>query len=238
MHILGAISEFERARIAERVRAGLARVRRERRRLGRPPVQISADAVESVKGLPVREAARRLPVDCSPREPLVTGTRGVQHRGSGPQPRAAHQPRDATAADPSPAGRQRLLHPRTPICPAARVKHLMDLLEQDPVLLPTSTVATRLPCVVARPCHAIGGRKSSLKCVSQKPQFRRGYFRLELLGISAFVSAKEGVSKTAVSDTGQRCTLRRGASILRGGESETHIRRAAPNSTSPTMSTG
>ena len=65
MHILGAISEFERARIAERVRAGLARVRREGRRLGRPPVQISGDAVESVKGLPVREAARRLGVSRS-----------------------------------------------------------------------------------------------------------------------------------------------------------------------------
>ena len=65
MHILGAISEFERARIAERVRAGLARVRREGRRLGRPPVQISRDAVESVRGLSVREAARRLGVSRS-----------------------------------------------------------------------------------------------------------------------------------------------------------------------------
>ena len=65
MHILGAISEFERARIAERVRAGLARVRREGRRLGRPPVQISQDAVESVRGLSVREAARRLGVSRS-----------------------------------------------------------------------------------------------------------------------------------------------------------------------------
>ncbi len=65
MHILGAISEFERARIAERVRAGLARVRREGRRLGRPPVQMSRDAVESVRGLPVREAARRLGVSRS-----------------------------------------------------------------------------------------------------------------------------------------------------------------------------
>ncbi len=52
MHILGAISEFERARIAERVRAGLARVRREGRRLGRPPVQMSRDAVESVRASP------------------------------------------------------------------------------------------------------------------------------------------------------------------------------------------
>ncbi len=65
MHILGAISEFERARCAERVRAGLARVRREGRRLGRPSVQVSREAVDSVRGLPVREAARRLGVSRS-----------------------------------------------------------------------------------------------------------------------------------------------------------------------------
>ncbi len=65
MHILGAISEFERARCAERVRAGLARVRREGRRLGRPPVMVSREAVDSVRGFPVREAARRLDVSRS-----------------------------------------------------------------------------------------------------------------------------------------------------------------------------
>ena len=37
MHILGAIAEFERARIAERVRLGLARVRAEGQRLGHDP---------------------------------------------------------------------------------------------------------------------------------------------------------------------------------------------------------
>jgi DNA invertase Pin-like site-specific DNA recombinase len=36
MHILGAIAEFERARIAERVRAGLVRARALGKRLGRP----------------------------------------------------------------------------------------------------------------------------------------------------------------------------------------------------------
>ena len=65
LHILAALAQFERERIAERVRAGLARVRREGRRLGRPPVQMSRDAVESVRGLPVREAARRLGVSRS-----------------------------------------------------------------------------------------------------------------------------------------------------------------------------
>ena len=36
MHIVGAIAEFERARIAERVRAGLVRARRQGKKLGRP----------------------------------------------------------------------------------------------------------------------------------------------------------------------------------------------------------
>jgi DNA invertase Pin-like site-specific DNA recombinase len=36
LHLLGAIAEFERARIAERVRAGLARARTQGQRLGRP----------------------------------------------------------------------------------------------------------------------------------------------------------------------------------------------------------
>ena len=86
MHILGAISEFERARIAERVRAGLARVRREGRRLGRPPARIPQDAVESVRGLSVREAARRLGVSRSRCEAVVLerAARRVCARGSVP----------------------------------------------------------------------------------------------------------------------------------------------------------
>jgi DNA invertase Pin-like site-specific DNA recombinase len=62
MHILGAIAEFERARIAERVRAGLARARRNGQKLGRPPRVVSPCIVAPVRGLPVREAARRLGV--------------------------------------------------------------------------------------------------------------------------------------------------------------------------------
>ena len=42
LHLLGAFAEFERARIQERVRAGLARARREGKRLGRPPRRITA----------------------------------------------------------------------------------------------------------------------------------------------------------------------------------------------------
>jgi len=55
MHILGAIAEFERARIAERVRAGLQRARSHGKRLGRP---WKARPVVMVPGGSVREAAR------------------------------------------------------------------------------------------------------------------------------------------------------------------------------------
>ena len=47
LHVLGAIAEFERARIAERVRAGLARDRKQGRKLGRPQRPVP----ESVLGL-------------------------------------------------------------------------------------------------------------------------------------------------------------------------------------------
>jgi DNA invertase Pin-like site-specific DNA recombinase len=55
MHILGAIAEFERARIAERVKAGLQRARAQGKRLGRPR---KACATIVVPGGSVREAAR------------------------------------------------------------------------------------------------------------------------------------------------------------------------------------
>ena len=59
-HLLGAFAECERARIQERVRAGLARAKAQGQRLGRPARQLSDEQLDSVKGLPVREAARRL----------------------------------------------------------------------------------------------------------------------------------------------------------------------------------
>ena len=54
MHILGAIAEFERARIAERVKAGLQRARAQGKRLGRPR---KAPLMIVVPGGSVREAA-------------------------------------------------------------------------------------------------------------------------------------------------------------------------------------
>ena len=62
LHILAALAEFERARIAERVAAGLARARQNGTRLGRPEKVVPESVLGSVRGLSVREAARRLGV--------------------------------------------------------------------------------------------------------------------------------------------------------------------------------
>jgi putative DNA-invertase from lambdoid prophage Rac len=56
MHILGAIAEFERARIAERVKAGLQRAKASGKRLGRPR---ATSATGPVPGGSIRAAARQ-----------------------------------------------------------------------------------------------------------------------------------------------------------------------------------
>ena len=50
LHVLGAIAEFERARLRERVLADLARARAQGVRLGRPSRHIDPDKVASVQG--------------------------------------------------------------------------------------------------------------------------------------------------------------------------------------------
>jgi len=65
MHILGAIAEFERERIRERVLAGLRRARRAGKRLGRPQARPPIDGLQRVAGLPVQIAAERLGVSRS-----------------------------------------------------------------------------------------------------------------------------------------------------------------------------
>lgn len=62
MHILGAIAEFERARIAERVKAGLARAKRNGQRLGRPRRRIGQAEISRTAHLSVRQAAETLGV--------------------------------------------------------------------------------------------------------------------------------------------------------------------------------
>jgi DNA invertase Pin-like site-specific DNA recombinase len=65
LHVLSAISQFERDRIAERVKAGLQRAKRQGKRLGRPRVLVSTQRVRTVDGLPVGEAAQALGVSRS-----------------------------------------------------------------------------------------------------------------------------------------------------------------------------
>jgi DNA invertase Pin-like site-specific DNA recombinase len=65
LHILAALAEFERSRIQERVRAGLARVKAEGRRLGRPTQPVPVEKLLAVGNLSVREAARKLRVSRS-----------------------------------------------------------------------------------------------------------------------------------------------------------------------------
>src|SRR5262245_8711456 len=62
LHILAALAEFERARIAERVRAGLSRARSQGKKLGRPERRVSEAVLASVRGLSVRAAAAKLGV--------------------------------------------------------------------------------------------------------------------------------------------------------------------------------
>ena len=62
LHVLAALAEFERSRIQERVRAGLARVRAKGQRLGRPVIRVPLEKLESVRGLSVRAASVQLRV--------------------------------------------------------------------------------------------------------------------------------------------------------------------------------
>ena len=65
LHIVAAIAEFERARIQERVMAGLARAKAQGKRLGRPAVDVPLDRLVSVAGLKHVDAAERLGVSTS-----------------------------------------------------------------------------------------------------------------------------------------------------------------------------
>jgi len=64
MQLLGAMAEFERALIQERVRAGLRNARAKGKRLGRPRIFVSEQRVEMLRGLGVswRDIAKELGV--------------------------------------------------------------------------------------------------------------------------------------------------------------------------------
>lgn len=72
LHLLAAIAEFERARIVERVRAGLARAKAQGKRLGRPRQQ---PAPAATAGLSVRAAAAQWGVSKSTAARWITAGR-------------------------------------------------------------------------------------------------------------------------------------------------------------------
>ena len=78
MAVLGAMAQFERERIAERVRAGLARAKAQGQRLGRRPHRISDDDLERVASLSIRGAAKELGVPPSVRHRLRMSRNPVQ----------------------------------------------------------------------------------------------------------------------------------------------------------------
>jgi DNA invertase Pin-like site-specific DNA recombinase len=63
--IIGAIAEFERARIAERVKAGLARARTQGKRLGRPRAFVPVERLQKASSGSIDDAARALSVSRS-----------------------------------------------------------------------------------------------------------------------------------------------------------------------------
>ena len=65
MQVLGAIAEFERGRLGERVRAGLARARKMGVRLGRPSAVIPVERLQALAHLPAPAAAHELRVSLS-----------------------------------------------------------------------------------------------------------------------------------------------------------------------------
>jgi DNA invertase Pin-like site-specific DNA recombinase len=74
LHVLCALSEFERGRIQERVKAGLARAKAQGVRLGRPRRRIAPERLAEVAGLPSREAARRIGIPRSTYQRLARET--------------------------------------------------------------------------------------------------------------------------------------------------------------------
>jgi DNA invertase Pin-like site-specific DNA recombinase len=65
LHVLAALSEFERGRIRERVMAGLQRARMQGKRLGRPRARIPLEQLQNVASLSAPAAAQQLAVSLS-----------------------------------------------------------------------------------------------------------------------------------------------------------------------------
>ena len=84
LHILSALGEFERARLIERTRAGLARARRQGTRLGRRPVRLAAAKLADGGASP---GARGGPAARRQREHLPEGPPGGVSTNASGEPR-------------------------------------------------------------------------------------------------------------------------------------------------------
>src|SRR5205814_9831552 len=82
LHILGAIAEFERERIRERVLAGLQRAKTQGKKLGRPRARVPIERVQRVSGLSIDDAALDLGVS---RSTLKRWRRQMAESGRGDQ---------------------------------------------------------------------------------------------------------------------------------------------------------
>src|SRR5712692_9964697 len=74
-HIVGAVAQFERALIAERVRAGIAHARALGKRIGRPRAEINVERVSGLRGQgrSLRQIAQALNVPVSRVRRALTG---------------------------------------------------------------------------------------------------------------------------------------------------------------------
>lgn len=93
LQVLAAIAEFERSRIVERVKAGLARVKREGRRLGRKPHHLAEADLERTAHLSVRKAAQDLGVP-----PSVLQRARLYRKPPNPTPQIAEEIGELTTA--------------------------------------------------------------------------------------------------------------------------------------------
>ncbi len=80
LHILAALAEFERGRIRERIHAGIARARREGKRLGRRPHRVTDDDLTRTAHLSQHEAAKVIGVPRSVLQRARAARNGVSRQ--------------------------------------------------------------------------------------------------------------------------------------------------------------
>ena len=96
-HIVGAVAQFERDLIAERVRAGIAHARAMGKRIGRPRAPIDARVVEALRtqGYSLRQIAKTLGVPVSRVRRALANRVLAQGEASGQQVGNAYTPHPA-----------------------------------------------------------------------------------------------------------------------------------------------